>query len=186
MILLASKSPRRRELLAQIGVAFEVCESDAEELTGAGCEPLAIVTENAKRKALAVAKLHPNVPVLGADTVVSLEGEIFGKPRDEAEAKKMLRALSGRDHLVTTGLALAVRGELYTTAATTRVYFDKLTEEEIAAYVASGEPLDKAGAYGIQGRAAAFIPRIEGSYTNVVGLPLNTLRTLARSAGVSL
>lgn len=186
MILLASKSPRRRELLTQIGIAFEVCESDAEELAGTGREPLSLVRENAERKSLAVAKLHPSLPVLGADTVVSLEGEIFGKPRDEEEAREMLRALSGRQHLVTTGLALAVRGELYTTAATTRVYFDELSDEEIAAYVATGEPLDKAGAYAIQGRAAAFIPRIEGSYSNVVGLPLHTLRALARHAKVTL
>ncbi len=186
MILLASKSPRRRELLTQLGVSFEVCESDARELPGAGMDPLALVTENANRKALAVARLHPSIPVLGADTVVSLDGEIFGKPKDEEAAKEMLQALSGRKHLVTTGLALAVGGELYTTACATTVFFDKLTEDEIEGYVATGEPMDKAGAYAIQGRAAAFIPRIEGSYSNVVGLPLHTLRSLARRAKVTL
>ena len=180
MLILASKSPRRKELLKQIGIPFLVVVSDAEEVSGNSWTPAALVVENAKRKARAVAEKYPDSPVLGADTVVSLEGKIFGKPKDKDEARKMLTALSGKMHEVTTGLALINRNEIRTTSVTTKVFFDTMTKADIDAYIATDEPMDKAGAYAIQGKAARFIEKIEGSYSNVVGLPLNALIQLGK------
>lgn len=180
MLILASKSPRRKELLKQIGIPFVVVVSDAEEVSGNSWTPAALVVENAKRKARAVAEKYPDSPVLGADTVVSSEGKIFGKPKDKDEARKMLTALSGKMHEVTTGLALINRNEIRTTNVTTKVFFDTMTKADIDAYIATEEPMDKAGAYAIQGKAARFIEKIEGSYSNVVGLPLNTLIQLGK------
>ncbi len=180
MLILASKSPRRKELLKQIGIPFVVVVSDAEEVSGNSWTPAALVVENAKRKARAVAEKYPDSPVLGADTVVSSEGKIFGKPKDKDEARKMLTALSGKMHEVTTGLALINRNEIRTTNVTTKVFFDTMTKADIDAYIATDEPMDKAGAYAIQGKAARFIEKIEGSYSNVVGLPLNALIQLSK------
>ena len=180
MLILASKSPRRKELLKQIGIPFVVVVSDAEEVSGNSWTPAALVVENAKRKARAVAEKYPDSPVLGADTVVSSEGKIFGKPKDKDEARKMLTALSGKMHEVTTGLALINRNEIRTTSVTTKVFFDTMTKADIDAYIATEEPMDKAGAYAIQGKAARFIEKIEGSYSNVVGLPLNALIQLGK------
>ncbi len=180
MLILASKSPRRKELLKQIGIPFVVVVSDAEEVSGNSWTPAALVVENAKRKARAVAEKYPDSPVLGADTVVSSEGKIFGKPKDKDEARKMLTALSGKMHEVTTGLALINRNEIRTTNVTTKVFFDTMTKADIDAYIATEEPMDKAGAYAIQGKAARFIEKIEGSYSNVVGLPLNALIQLGK------
>ena len=180
MLILASKSPRRKELLKQIGIPFVVVVSDAEEVSGNSWTPAALVVENAKRKARAVAEKYPDSPVLGADTVVSSEGKIFGKPKDKDEARKMLTALSGKMHEVTTGLALINRNEIRTTSVTTKVFFDTMTKADIDAYIATDEPMDKAGAYAIQGKAARFIEKIEGSYSNVVGLPLNALIQLGK------
>lgn len=180
MLILASKSPRRKELLKQISLPFVVVVSDAEEVSGNSWTPAALVVENAKRKARAVAEKYPDSPVLGADTVVSSEGKIFGKPKDKDEARKMLTALSGKMHEVTTGLALINRNEIRTTSVTTKVFFDTMTKADIDAYIATEEPMDKAGAYAIQGKAARFIEKIEGSYSNVVGLPLNALIQLSK------
>lgn len=180
MLILASKSPRRKELLKQIGIPFVGVVSDAEEVSGNSWTPAALVVENAKRKARAVAEKYPDSPVLGADTVVSLEGKIFGKPKDKDEARKMLTALSGKMHEVTTGLALINRNEIRTTNVTTKVFFDTMTKANIDAYIATEESMDKAGAYAIQGKAARFIEKIEGSYSNVVGLPLNALIQLGK------
>ena len=180
MLILASKSPRRKELLKQIGIPFVVVVSDAEEVSGNSWTPAALVVENAKRKARAVAEKYTDSPVLGADTVVSSEGKIFGKPKDKDEARKMLTALSGKMHEVTTGLALINRNEIRTTNVTTKVFFDTMTKADIDAYIATEEPMDKAGAYAIQGKAARFIEKIEGSYSNVVGLPLNALIQLGK------
>ena len=180
MLILASKSPRRKELLKQIGIPFVVVVSDAEEVSGNSWTPAALVVENAKRKARAVAEKYPDSPVLGADTVVSSEGKIFGKPKDKDEARKMLTALSGKMHEVTTGLALINRNEIRTTNVTTKVFFDTMTKADIDAYIATEESMDKAGAYTIQGKAARFIEKIEGSYSNVVGLPLNALIQLSK------
>ena len=186
MFILASASPRRRELLQQIDASFEVKVSSVEEVTGGNLAPAEIVVENAVRKAKAVAEAFPGDAVLGADTIVFLDGRVYGKPKDGEEAKAMLRALAGREHEVATGIAWVHAGEVFTDVETTRVFFAPLTEEAIDAYVKTGEPLDKAGAYAIQGRAAQFIESIEGSFSNVVGLPLYAVCRLAGRAGVNL
>lgn len=185
MFILASGSPRRRELLQQIGALFRVEVSEAEELSQAE-SPAELVRLNAAAKAEAVAREHPGEAVLGADTVVALEGKIYGKPRDAAEACSMLAALSGRRHEVLTGIVWVSGGQTFSEAVSTQVQFGELTAEEIGRYVATGEPLDKAGAYALQGGAAVFIEGIEGSYSNVVGLPLYRTALLAKKAGVDL
>ena len=186
-IVLASASPRRQELLRQIGCGFRVVVSDAEELSGDGISPERLAAENARRKAEDVAaKEGGNAPVLGADTVVAVDETILGKPKDETDAVRMLRLLSGRQHFVYTGIALVYRGEVYGDVVRTEVWVDELSEKEIEAYIATGEPMDKAGAYAVQGIAAKFIPRIDGSFSNVVGLPLHAVKELARKAGIVL
>ena len=186
-IVLASASPRRQELLRQIGCGFRVFVSDAEELSGDGISPARLAVENARRKAEDVAaKEGGNAPVLGADTVVAVDETILGKPKDETDAVRMLRLLSGRQHFVYTGIALVYRGEVYGDVVRTEVWVDELSEKEIEAYIATGEPMDKAGAYAVQGIAAKFILRIDGSFSNVVGLPRHAVKELARRAGIVL
>ena len=186
MFILASASPRRRELLQQIGASFDVKVSNAEEIGNNELSAVELVKWNALAKAKAVAAENPNIPVLGADTVVALNGEIFGKPGNDDTARKMLRRLAGRTHQVWTGIAWVSRGETYTDVVCTDVNMEPIGETAIDNYVATGEPLDKAGAYAIQGRAAVFIDSIEGSYSNVVGLPLAAVAKLAREAGVDI
>ena len=186
-LVLASASPRRQELLRQIGCDFRVVVSDAQELSESGMAPERMAVENARRKAEDVAMREGGtVPVLGADTVVAVDGIILGKPKDEADAARMLRLLSGRRHFVYTGIAFAYRGEIYEHVEETTVWMDELSDEEIVAYIATGEPMDKSGAYAVQGRAAKFITRVEGSFSNVVGLPLHAVMKLAQKAGVLL
>ncbi len=193
-LILASGSPRRRELLGLLGLPFEVQTSDFDEASvpTAGLTPGAWVQRLAEGKARAVAAgVTGDALVLGADTTVVLDGAYLNKPADAEDARRMLRALSGRTHTVHTGLCLVevtggLIGRVVTDAAMTRVTFDTLTEPVIAAYVATGEPLDKAGAYGIQGKALAFIPGIQGDYFNVVGLPLNRLCVMLAQFGVSI
>lgn len=176
-IVLASGSPRRRELLASTGIPFRVVVSDADEIAPEDMAPAEVAMRNAQAKALAIAcELPASSTVIGADTIVVLDGSIFGKPRDEQDARRMLRELSGKAHEVITGVCVARDGACETFADVTKVHFKQLTDEEIAAYVATGEPLDKAGAYGIQGGAAVFVERIEGDYDNVVGLPVKRLQ----------
>lgn len=180
--MLASGSPRRRALLHQLGLAFSVQPGTAEEVWPDGSSPAEAVEALALQKAASVAEAHPDALTLGADTVVVLGGKVLGKPSDPREAAAMLRRLSGATHTVFTGLALlhpASRRRV-TTHETTEVTFAPLDAGEIAAYVASGAPMDKAGAYGIQDDLGAlFVRRIEGDYYNVVGLPLHRLyRTL--------
>ena len=173
--------------MRQIGCGFRVVVSDAEELSGDGISPERLAAENARRKAEDVAaKEGGNAPVLGADTVVAVDETILGKPKDETDAVRMLRLLSGRQHFVYTGIALVYRGEVYGDVVRTEVWVDELSEKEIEAYIATGEPMDKAGAYAVQGIAAKFIPRIDGSFSNVVGLPLHAVKELARKAGIVL
>lgn len=149
--------------------------------------PDKLALENAKRKALdAASREDPSTPVLGADTVVATEGLILGKPQNEEDARRMLRLLSGKRHFVYTGIALAHLGHLYEHAEKTSVWVAPLTEDEIDGYIKTGEPADKAGAYAVQGIAAKFIPRIEGSFSNVVGLPLSAVRNLLGKAGISV
>ena len=185
MLVLASASPRRRELLAQAGFSFEVYPAHVPEEPNPGEDPIAYVTRLAREKAQAVfdqldanSETAANLTVLGADTTVTLDNHILGKPEDPADAARMLRLLSGRTHLVITGVAVVTAEHTEVAAEVTAVKFLTLSEEEIAAYIATGEPLDKAGAYAIQGRAACWIPRIEGDYFNVVGLPLALVSTL--------
>jgi septum formation protein len=183
-LILASASPRRRELLARAGIKFVVRPAAIDETLRAGEPAPEFVRRMAQAKASHVAKASPaGSLVLGADTVVEIDGEVFGKPTDEREAAAMLCRLSGRTHRVITGICL-VRAPDHLEALrheTTSVTFCELAEEEIAAYVASGEPLDKAGAYAIQGRAAKFIRRIDGCFSNVVGLPLPVVCGLLKS-----
>lgn len=178
-VILASASPRRRELLKQAGFSFEVIESKADEHVSEK-EPEVLVRELAKRKALAVAELiNGEALVIGADTVVAIDGEILGKPKDEADAFRMLKEIQGRTHQVYTGVALIKKQEtdveVNDFAERTDVTMYPMSDEEIYAYIATGEPGDKAGSYGIQGRAAIFIKGIQGDYNNVVGLPIGRL-----------
>jgi len=179
-LILASASPRRRELLAQAGYEFEVAPAHIDESRGAHEDPSAYVVRLALEKAQAIYAQHPDAVVLGADTTVVLNGEVLNKPENLAEAERMLRALSGHTHQVHTGIAVVARDVERTHVETTDVIFRAITEEELAAYLATGDSLDKAGAYGIQGYAARWIPRIEGDYFNVMGLPVAaTVRLLA-------
>jgi septum formation protein len=176
-LVLASASPRRSELLKQLGVAFEVIPAQAEEISPKHLSPQEVCQVNAHRKARAVARRHPDKLVMGADTVVALGSTIFGKPKDTLDAQRMLKALSGKTHQVITGIALmhlaARRERLF--AVSTTVTFRKLNATRISEYVAKVHTLDKAGAYAIQEHGEMIVERIEGSYSNVVGLPLERL-----------
>lgn len=178
--ILASASPRRKQLLEQAGYAFEIVVSDADESLPAGITPEKAVRLNAARKAQAVAETNPGAVVLGCDTVVAIDGEILGKPQDEAEAKAMLRRLSGNTHTVYSGVCIT-DGETETVfAVATDVTFYALSDRTIDAYAATKEPMDKAGAYGIQGLGCVLVKEISGDYSNVVGLPLSeSARALA-------
>jgi len=178
--ILASASPRRKQLLEQAGYAFEIVVSDADESLPAGITPEKAVRLNAARKAQAVAETNPGAVVLGCDTVVAIDGEILGKPQDEAEAKAMLRRLSGNTHTVYSGVCIT-DGTIETVfAVATDVTFYALSERTIDAYAATKEPMDKAGAYGIQGLGCVLVKEISGDYSNVVGLPLSeSARALA-------
>jgi septum formation protein len=195
MLVLASVSPRRRELLAQAGYRFQVHPAHIPEHPMPGEDPIAYVTRLAREKAEAVFREmssgnnaegecldgQSSLVVLGADTTVTLDKTILGKPENAADAARMLRLLSGRTHRVITGVAVVTAKRMDVAAEVTAVRFLTLCDEEIAAYVSSGEPMDKAGAYAIQGRAARWIPRIEGCYFNVVGLPLAMVGSMLES-----
>lgn len=195
-IYLASRSPRRRELLNQIGVAFDTLvfrappreDPDVAEDVLPGEHPDAYVVRVARAKAeggwkrLAWRSLVPR-PVLSADTTIDLDGEIIGKPADEADAAAILRRLSGRSHRVLTAIAMADGQRVDHRLSVSEVRFGVLSDDDIRRYVASGEPMDKAGAYGIQGRAGAFVAEISGSYTGIVGLPLHETAVLLREFG---
>ncbi|MGD0735224.1 MAG: Maf family protein [Terracidiphilus sp.] len=216
MLILASASPRRRELLTQAGFTFQVHPAHIPEDPHTNEDPIAYVTRLAREKAEAVYRdlalkrhdfrransdpqdvralapegcsptVSPNEDpnsfvVLGADTTVTLDNQILGKPENEPDAARMLRLLSGRTHRVITGVAVVTAAHTEVAAEVTAVTFLTLSEEEIAAYIATGEPMDKAGAYAIQGRAARWIPRIVGDYFNVVGLPIALVTTLLES-----
>ncbi len=174
-IILASASPRRRELLALAGVDFAVKVADVEEVIPENASPDEVVKSLAMQKASAVAQENPDSIVIGSDTVVALDGAILGKPRDEEDAVRMLKALSGRSHTVYTGVAIIHGEKISNFCEATEVVFNKLTEEEIRNYVATKEPMDKAGAYGIQGKGCILVEKIVGDYFNVVGLPVSRL-----------
>lgn len=178
-IVLASGSPRRRELLTAAGIHFVVRPADVDETALPSESPEAHVRRLAEKKALAV-PIEPGETVLGADTVVALHNEILGKPRDADHAREMLKKLSGRCHKVFTGVCLRTPGTCHTEFSCTNVWFDSLSAREIEAYIESGEPFDKAGGYAIQGLASKHILKIEGSYSNVVGLPVELVYRLLR------
>jgi len=183
-LVLASASPRRRELLDAAGFEFTVDVADVDETRHPGEPAGAYARRVALAKAEAVAARHPDAFVLGADTVVVLDDEVLGKPVDDADAVRMVTGLAGRSHRVLTAVAIVGQGTTVDAIEETVVWMQALTPTEIVAYVESGEPRDKAGAYGIQGRASRFIPKIEGSYTNVVGLPVATVDALLRRVTV--
>jgi len=203
IIYLASKSPRRRELLKQIGVHYELLllreqarpghdePSDVDESPHAGENPLDYVSRVVDLKAALALKVMRTRkltarPVLAADTTVTLNGEILGKPVDAKDAARMLQKLSGQTHQVLTALACAYENEVYRVVSTSFVTFAKLTDADIKAYVDSNEPMDKAGAYAVQGAAAKFISKLSGSYSGVMGLPLYETANLLRQCGIVL
>jgi septum formation protein len=214
-LILASSSPRRQELLREIGIPFQVHAANINEDQSAGEAPIEYALRLAREKAEAVAARYPQSYVLGADTIVVIDGEVLGKPRDHAEAARMLRLLSGRKHEVTTAVSLIVPNVaalnkpssskaapntltseavvpnlvapgtlVQTRASTTKVYFREIAEAEIQQYVAGGEPMDKAGAYAIQGGASRWTDRIEGEFSNVVGLPLSLVTEMLKTTGL--
>jgi septum formation protein len=198
-LVLASASPRRQELLRSAGIAIRVQPTNIPEVPLDGEAPRVFAERLAREKAWTVFKEHPNEFVLGADTIVVVEREILGKPKDATDAARMLRMLSGRSHQVTTAVCLmgptpsgAVGGSPggktdtplgVVRSETTAVHVNPLSEEEIRAYITTGEPMDKAGAYAIQGMASRWIPRIEGDYSNVVGLPIALVYQMLKESG---
>jgi septum formation protein len=183
-IVLASQSPRRRELLTLIGIPHEVMPADLDETRRGGESPASYVERLAREKASTVARREPGALVIGADTTVVLDGDIFEKPLGPADAARMLRRLSGRTHTVLTAVAVARGEQLHSGVESVEVTFRALAEQDIEAYVATGEPLDKAGAYGIQGYGAVIVERIHGDYFAVMGLALGRLVLLMREVGV--
>ena len=183
-LILASGSPRRRELLARMGYTFEICTPDVDEhVTGLARD---IVCTLAVRKAHAAAALYDDGVIIASDTLVSLDDIPLGKPEDAADAHRMLRALSGREHAVYTGVCMVdtATGQEEVRADRTGVWFRELSDSEIDAYIATGEPMDKAGAYAIQGGAGAFVERFDGSFENVVGFPVEVVGDMLRRFGV--
>ena len=195
-LYLASRSPRRRELLTQVGIQFDTLafrspprqDDDVDETAHAGEAPLVYVERVARLKAehgwrtVELRRLMPQL-VLAADTTLEFDGEIIGKPADAADARAILRRLSGRAHKVLTAVAVAFEGRIESATSISDVTFGELTDADIRRYIASGEPMDKAGAYGIQGRAGMFIEHLSGSYSGVMGLPLHETGVLLRRFG---
>ena len=184
MIILASGSPRRREILSELGAEIKIITADVDE-TSNETDPEKLAQELACKKGLAVyerlvAEGSPDVafPIISADTVVFCENEIMGKPKDRADAFRMLKKLSGKAHSVTTGICIVKNGTPFSSYSTTKVFVDPLTDNEINAYIDSGDPFDKAGSYGIQGIFSKHVSKIDGCYFNVVGLPVNALSKL--------
>ena len=171
-IILASASPRRRELLSTAGFEFEVCAADVDESVPSGTAPADAAEMTASKKALEAAKSHPDDIVIGADTIVVADGKILGKPHGKENAAEMLTMLSGKEHKVITGVCIVCNGKTETFYKESRVRFYPLSAKEISDYVATGEPMDKAGAYGIQGKGCTLVESIEGDYFNIVGLPV--------------
>ena len=186
-IILASASPRREQLLRQVGCEFRVLPGSAEENNEADLSPAELVQAHARAKAMDVAlQVSSEDTVIGADTIVVLDGKVYGKPGGVEVACRMLSELSGRTHSVWSGVAVIREGTCFTEAVETRVTLSPLTPAQIRRYAATGEPVDKAGAYAAQGMAAVFVERIEGCYSNVVGLPLQVLSRLLSKVGVEL
>ncbi len=186
-IILASKSPRRQELLKLLGLEFTVHTADIDEHMDPSLPPEQEVARVSAEKARAVAKNCAEEDIIiSADTIVVIDGQILGKPKSEADAIRMLNLLSGRRHEVMTGLTVLSGGQSQTRVVRTGIEFRRLTDREIDAYVATGEPMDKAGAYGIQGRASIFVSHLDGDYFCVMGLPVCTLTQMLRERGVTV
>jgi septum formation protein len=194
MLVLASASPRRQELLRNAGIPFVTHPTDIPEVPLDGEAPRLFAERLAREKALAVFHQRPSDFILGADTIVVVDGEILGKPRNDADAERMLRLLSGRTHQVITGVCLVglrtenrepETGFEDTRSESTLVSMNALSDDDIRSYISTGEPMDKAGAYAIQGRASRWISRIEGDYFNVVGLPVSLVYKMLRERGVA-
>src|ERR1700722_9383238 len=191
MLVLASASPRRQELLCNASIPFTVQAAGIDETALPGESPRSCAERLARDKARAISRLRPQEYVLGADTIVVVDGAMLGKPRDAADAARMLRMLAGRSHQVITGVCVvkATASGQWSVASedirseTTSVTMRELSDDEIRAYVATGEPMDKAGGYAIQGIASRWIPRIEGDYSNVMGLPVSLVYRMLRNAG---
>jgi septum formation protein len=187
-IVLASTSPRRKELLGKIGLRFEVEPSNYEEDTPPGLEPHELARKISREKAKAVASKHKNAVVIAADTFIVFGDRILGKPHTAIEAREMLKTLSGQSHSVVTGFSImdTETGKTLSRSIETRVYIKKLSRAEIDAYIKSKEPLDKAGAYAIQGLGAVIVEKIEGDYFNVIGLPLSALTAALKQFGINI
>ena len=175
MIILASASPRRKEIMQKYSYEIEVIPSNCEETVQDGLSPGQTARSLAEQKAKDVARSHPDDIVIGADTIVALDGEILGKPSSRDDAKKALQKLSGKTHEVITGVAIISGTEQEVYSAVTKVKFYPISDEEIDEYIRTGEPMDKAGSYGIQGKGGLFVEKIDGDYENVVGLPTASL-----------
>ena len=175
-LILASGSPRRLDLLRQIGIEPEVFPVDAEEIKEGN--PKEVVEKNALLKAKAAAVLRPNETILAADTIVAFDDRILGKPKNKEDAFNMLKSLSGKSHSVFTGMAAYENGLFKSTVVESKVYFFELTDQAILGYIATGEPMDKAGSYGIQGKGAVLVKAIAGDYNNIVGLPIAALKNI--------
>lgn len=181
-VVLASASPRRRELLTTAGLEFEVCVKEVDESVPEGTDPVEAAKMTASKKALAVAGERENCIVIGADTIVVANKKILGKPKDKNDAISMLSMLSGVEHEVVTGVCIVNGGIAESFAQVSKVKFYDLTDEEIESYVETGEPMDKAGSYGIQGKGCTLVERIEGDYFNIVGLPVAEVVRRIRNA----
>ena len=183
-VILASQSPRRRELLTLVGITHDVRPADIDETYFAGERPGEHAERLARGKADVIAAREPDALVIGSDTIVVVDGDVLGKPVDEADAARMLARLGGRSHTVITALAVAWRGETHSAVEEVGVTFHPLSADEIAAYIATREPMDKAGAYGIQGYGATLVARVDGDYFAVMGLSLQLLIRVLRSLGI--
>ena len=179
-IVLASQSPRRVELLKEISTQFEVVPSSIEEVLDPGLRPEANAQNLARAKAESIAPNFPDCWVIGADTLVTLDHQIFGKPEDEEDAKQILKKISGREHLVVTGICVVGPKKTLTKAVISQVKIKPLTDQEIEDYIATGEPMDKAGAYAIQGKGNFMVRSFSGSKNNIIGLPLDELKILLK------
>jgi septum formation protein len=177
-IILASNSPRRKELLTKHNIAFDVIPSNIEEVVDLNMTPAENVMNLAKQKALDVYKKCQTAPILAADTIVAYDNEILGKPKDEMDAFRMLKLLSGKTHEVITGVAFVCNGNTMVYYEVSKVTFKELTEEEIIEYIKTKEPMDKAGSYAIQGIGSKFVLKFEGSYDNIVGLPVELVKKM--------
>ena len=183
-VILASQSPRRRELLTLVGINHEVRPADIDETYLAGEKPAPHAERLARGKCAVIAEREPDALVIGSDTIVVVDGDVLGKPRDEGDAAHMLRRLSGRTHIVVTAVAVAWKGETRSAVEEVTVTFHSLDDGDIAAYIATREPMDKAGAYGIPGFGATIVERVDGDYFAVMGLPLQLLVRVLRELGV--